>query len=71
MFRNVRYDVYVSHDRTVISGVRGKTDASVQIRMRAKEGQKAYVNYKPVDAAVTDGYITVTVPLAQCTVDIR
>ena len=72
MFENVRYDLYITPSRVVISGVRGQTDGKVQITFKANADKKVYVNYAEVkDFTAKDGYITVEVPMAQCVVDIK
>lgn len=72
-FYGAEYDLYVSENKVVISGVDGGDGTQkVNVTLKAQEGKKVYVNGKErTDFVTNDGKITIQVNLGHCVVEIK
>lgn len=72
MFENVRYDLYVTDTRAVMSGVRGDATGKTVKFVFRDSGKKVFVNNQETnDFVKADGYIIVELPLGQCVVELQ
>jgi heme-binding NEAT domain protein len=73
MFYGVTYDMKVTHNQVKIFNVSGNgQEQTVKVKFKAENGKKVYLNNKVVDNATSEnGYITVTIPFKECTVEIK
>ena len=72
-FYGAEYDLYVSDNKVVISGVDGGDGTQkVNVTLKAQDGKKVYVNGKErTDFVTKDGKITIQVNLEHCVVEIK
>lgn len=72
MFRGIRYDLYISADRVVVSGVRGQTNGEkIRLNLALQEGKKVYVDGRETAGRAENGRIAVEVPFGNFVLEIK
>ena len=72
MFENVRYDLYASDTRVIISGIRGEAEGKTVKITLSDNGGTLYVNNTEAKNVSREGnYVTVELPLGKCVVEMK